>query len=62
MISVRFSNTSPETIAGFVGLISAIYFLIKEDDIGDKKVKKIKIIVIKKVYIHEDYKSSGKNR
>lgn len=62
MISVSFSNTSPETIAGFVGLISTIYFLKKEDDIGDKKVKKIKRIVIKKVYIHEDYKSSGKNR
>ena len=54
MISLRFSNTSLKTIAGSVGSKSTIYFLIKEDDTGDKKVKKIKNSVIKKVYVNED--------
>ena len=54
MISLRFSNTSLKTIAGSVGSMSTMYFLIKEDDTGDKKVKKIKNSVIKKVYVNED--------
>lgn len=54
MISLRFSNTSLKTIAGSVGLILTIYLLIKEDDTGDKKVKKIKKTGIKEVYVHKD--------
>ena len=52
--SLRFSNTSLKTIAGSVGLILTIYLLIKEDDTGDKKVKKTKKSVIQKVYVRED--------